>query len=150
MLRWLQEHQSVLFWLAVVSVGGLVVSALATTWVVGRLPADYFTHKRRPRPALAHRHPALRIALRVGKNLLGVVLVVAGAAMLVLPGQGVLTLFIGLLLLDIPGKYRVERWFVSRPSVGRAINWLRRRTGRPPLKSLSAARGTKKRSEGAA
>ena len=53
--------------------------------------------------------------------------------MLVLPGQGLLTLLVGFLLVDAPGKYRLERWLVSRKAVLRPINWLRRRKGRQPL-----------------
>jgi hypothetical protein len=57
----------------------------------------------------------------------------AGVAMLVLPGQGLLTLLMGFLLVDFPGKYRLERWLFARPIVRRPINWLRHRAGRVPL-----------------
>jgi hypothetical protein len=51
--------------------------------------------------------------------------------MLLLPGQGVLTILIGIVLLDFPGKYRLERWAVRHRPVYRSINWLRR--GREPI-----------------
>jgi hypothetical protein len=57
-----------------------------------------------------------------------------GVAMLVLPGQGVLTIITGLLLLDFPGKYRFERWLVRRGPVLRGVNWLRDRAGRQALR----------------
>jgi hypothetical protein len=57
------------------------------------------------------------------------VLVVAGLVMLVVPGQGLLTIVVGLMLLDFPGKYRLERWLATRPKVWQSINWLRRRAG---------------------
>jgi hypothetical protein len=44
-----------------------------------------------------------------------------------------LTLLVGVFLLDFPGKYAFEKWLVGRPGVLRMINWLRRRRGRPPL-----------------
>jgi hypothetical protein len=69
----------------------------------------------------------------VVKNLLGCLFVVAGLLMLVLPGQGLLSILIGIILLDFPGKYSVERWLISRPPVLHTVNWLRRRAGRPPL-----------------
>jgi hypothetical protein len=75
----------------------------------------------------------------VGKNLLGAVLIVAGLLMLVVPGQGLLTIAVGLALTDFPGKFRLERWIVKRPSVWRTINWLRRRAGREPLERPGAA-----------
>jgi len=57
----------------------------------------------------------------------------AGIVMLVLPGQGILTIVIGLMLSNFPGKYRLERWLVMRPRVLRTINWLRQRSKRNPL-----------------
>ena len=75
----------------------------------------------------------------VGKNLLGSVLMVAGVAMLVLPGQGVLTILVGFLLVDFPGKYPLERWLVSRRAIGAPLNWLRSRAGRAPLEFWTGA-----------
>ncbi len=57
--------------------------------------------------------------------------------MLVTPGQGLLTLLIGLLLLNFPGKYRLERWLVRRPGVLRTLNWVRRRRGQEHFESPS-------------
>ena len=56
-----------------------------------------------------------------------------GIAMLVLPGQGLLTIVVGIVLLNFPGKYRLERWLATRSPVWRSLNWLRRRAGRPEL-----------------
>lgn len=56
-----------------------------------------------------------------------------GALMLVLPGQGILTILISITLLDFHGKFRLQRWVVSRPGVLDSINWLRKRRGRDPL-----------------
>jgi hypothetical protein len=67
------------------------------------------------------------------KNALGIVLVVAGLVMLIVPGQGLLTIAVGLMLIDFPGKYRLERWLATRRPVWRSINWLRKRAGRAPL-----------------
>src|SRR5690606_12023896 len=101
--------------------------------VVVWLPEDYFT---RPRPPLKMR---LRFAdpktatWLVAKNLGGLIVLMAGVVMLFTPGQGVLSVLIASILIDYPGKFKVERYLVSRPGVLRAINWLRRRRGRPPL-----------------
>ena len=73
--------------------------------------------------------------LLITKNLLGIVLLIAGLAMLLVPGQGLLTIVVGMLLIDFPGKFRVERWLVTRRQVWRSINWLRKRAGRPVLNS---------------
>jgi len=73
------------------------------------------------------------LVLGLLKNLLGALLVVMGLVMLVTPGQGLLTLLAGLLLMNFPGKYRMERWLVLRPGVMRALNWLRQRQGHAPF-----------------
>ncbi len=57
----------------------------------------------------------------------------AQAVMLVTPGQGIVTLLIGLLLMNFPGKYRVERWLVLQPGVLRGLNWLRQKRGHQPF-----------------
>ena len=71
--------------------------------------------------------------LVIGKNVLGAIFVVAGIIMLVLPGQGIFTILIGIMLLDFPGKYQFERWIVARRPVFQSINWLRQRAGRAAL-----------------
>ncbi len=60
-------------------------------------------------------------------------LVLAGIAMLVLPGQGVLTIVVGLVLMNFPGKYRLERWMATRRPIWKSLNWLRRKARRPEL-----------------
>ncbi len=78
-------------------------------------------------------HPVLRLVGHVVKNLVGVVFLLAGFAMLFLPGQGILTMLIGLSLLDFPGKRRLEGKLIGQPSVLRAINSMREKFGKPPL-----------------
>ena len=53
--------------------------------------------------------------------------------MLFVPGQGLLTIIVGLTVMNYPGKFRLERWLVMRPRVLPALNWLRKRYGHPPL-----------------
>ena len=118
--------------LSVVSVLTFVVSLAAIPWLVARLPRDYFLQSR-PGPA-ADRHPVIRLILTVLRNLIALVLVAGGLLMLFLPGQGLLTLIIGLSLLDFPGRPRLIRWLVSHDRIQRGLNWIRARTGRPPLR----------------
>jgi hypothetical protein len=71
----------------------------------------------------------------VGKNLLGIVLVVVGVLLSLpgVPGQGMLTILLGVMLLDFPGRPRLEHWLVSRPKILKAINNLRHRFSKPAL-----------------
>lgn len=129
---WLSDPGAWLGGMAIASALMLVVAALLLPWILGRIPPDYFLET--PSEHRRHsRHPGARAAMAVARNLLGLVLVLAGVAMLVLPGQGLLTILAGLVLVDVPGKRRVELALLRRRSVKRAVDWLRRRTGHPPL-----------------
>ncbi len=127
---WLEQNA----WLLVgLSLGSLLLSLLLLPWYVARIPEDYFSHPQRHRLSAESRHPLLNLLISGLKNLFGLLLAVAGLIMLFTPGQGLLTLLVGLMLMNFPGKYRLERWLVMRPGVLKAINWLRHRRGKPPL-----------------
>ena len=70
------------------------------------------------------------------KNLVGYSLILGGIVMLVLPGQGLFTIIIGLMLSNYPGKYSIEKKFITIPSVLKSINWLRKKSNKPPLKLI--------------
>jgi hypothetical protein len=112
-------------------------SAVASVFVVGavlaRLPADYFVNPAARRPI--DRHPVLKVLFVLGRNLVGYLLIALGVVLSLpgVPGQGLLTVLMGVMLIDIPGKHRAERWLVTRRPVLRAVNAMRARVGRPPL-----------------
>jgi hypothetical protein len=72
--------------------------------------------------------------------LLGILLIAVGVVLSVpgIPGQGVLTILLGVMLVDFPGRWKAERWLVSHPGVLAAMNTLRRRFGKPPLREPPA------------
>lgn len=77
---------------------------------------------------------SITIVLKVLNNMLGVVLVLAGLAMLVLPGQGILTLLGSLLLLDYPGKFHFEKKLISHPKILKSVSWIRRKHNKKDLR----------------
>jgi hypothetical protein len=131
--EWLQANQSALWWLGALSVVTFVGSLIAIPILVARIPADYFAPKQRDRVPWRQSNPVLHGCGLILKNLAGSVFVVAGLAMLVLPGQGILTILIGVMLMDFPGKFALERWLVRKKTVLRAINWIRAKAGQPAL-----------------
>ncbi|MDQ1331075.1 MAG: hypothetical protein QG578_1340 [Thermodesulfobacteriota bacterium] len=133
MIQWVQNNGNILWWMAAVSVVTFVSTLVVVPMLVVKIPSDYFAHGRRTRAMWVDRNPAARWVLMLAKNLLGYFLVVVGTIMLVLPGQGILTIVAGIMLLNFPGKYRLEKWIVSRRPVLRSINWTRRRAGKGPL-----------------
>jgi hypothetical protein len=105
-----------------ISLGTLLV---ARQFVVC-LPADHFcTEHRRPVPRVR------QIAQRVG----GVLLIALGAVLALpgVPGQGLLLVLIGLMLLDLPPLRRLELRLLRLPLVNHAVNGLRGKAGKPPL-----------------
>jgi hypothetical protein len=132
-LEWTKTHNVLVWWLAAASLATCVLTPAAAAWLVIRLPPDYFVAKRRGTPAWWQRHPLLRPLVIFFKNLAGVALLLAGVVMLVVPGQGLLTMVAGLMLVGFPGKYAIERWLAMRPPVWRSLNWFRQRARREPL-----------------
>ena len=122
----------VLIGLTVASVIGFIGSLIAIPLILVRLPADYFD-TRTPRHWMKDHHPALRLAGLVVKNVVGIVFLLAGFAMLFLPGQGVLTMLIGISLMDFPKKRELEAKMVGQPTVLGVINSMRQKFGKPPL-----------------
>ncbi len=116
-----------------VSAVTFVATLILVPWVLVRLPSDYFVREKRLHTKLQDAHPALRLTFLVLKNLIGAVLLAGGIAMLVLPGQGLLTMVLGLSLIDFPGKFILERKLVQRRAVHRSINWIRRKGGKGPI-----------------
>lgn len=97
------------------------------------LPERYFVEKSGQ--FWVDKPPAVRWLAKIGKNLLGVVVIAIGVVLSLpgIPGQGVLTMVIGAMLLDIPGKRRLERLVIRRRGVLRPINRIRSWFGRRPL-----------------
>ncbi len=127
------DIRQLVLWSGLISVAALLVTAVSVPWVVARLPADYFNRDHRETWRESDDEPLFALVLGLLKNLLGAVLVALGVVMLFTPGQGILTLLAGLLLMNFPGKYRLECWLVRRPGVLRGMNWLRERHGEPPF-----------------
>lgn len=132
-MAWLAANPSVLAWVAATSAVVFVVSLLSLPWLAARIPQDYFhSRKRHPTP-WKQSHPVVRWLYLLGKNLLGLLLLIGGLLMIFLPGQGLLTMAMGLLLMDYPGKFALERRVVRIRAVRNSINWLRAKTGTLPL-----------------
>jgi hypothetical protein len=128
---WVADHP---FVAAAIAIGSFAASVIVTIVVLVRLPADYFVGDR-SKPWFTSRSAPVRVLLHVARNLLGVLLIVLGVLMSLpgVPGQGILTILLGIMLADVPGKRRLERWLVTRKVVRRAIDKIRVRRGRPPL-----------------
>ncbi len=119
---------------SVVFVVTFAVSLGVITLILVSLPPTYFQESH-SRVFWEDRHPYVRWAGLIGKNALGVLLVLLGILMSLpgIPGQGILTILLGIMLLDLPGKRRVESKILKQPKVLAKINRLRHRFSKPPL-----------------
>jgi hypothetical protein len=118
--------------LTILSIVFFIGSLIAIPFILVRLPTDFFD-VRVPRPWMEDHHPVLRVLGHVVKNVIGAIFLFAGFLMLFLPGQGILTMLIGISMLDFPGKRKLEAKMIGQPAVLNAINSMREKFGKPPL-----------------
>ena len=133
MLEWIGLPKEAVWWIVIASAATFSLALLAVPPLVIRVPADYFASPQRSGAGYLRRYVWFRWIWLIAKNLLGTGSLFFGALMLVLPGQGILTILSGITLLDFPGKFQLQRWVVSRKSVLDSINWLRKQRGKAPL-----------------
>jgi len=125
-----QYLQSILGWLALISAFTFVLSLLLIPWILGRLPRDCFLKliakvgDGRPLYSLSG------VSILLIRNLFGLLLLLAGIAMLFLPGQGLLTILMGCLFISFPGKNKLVDNLVRRPKVQQSLDWLRKKRGK--------------------
>lgn len=110
----------------------LIISYGAVMIVVVKIPADYFSeshiqHVDSDQPFLR------RWGAVIFKNAIGLILLIGGVIMLVVPGPGILAILLGIIMMDIPGKRPFESRLIKRPMVLNAINKLRAKYDKPPL-----------------
>lgn len=125
-------YQALLPWLPLFTVSGIVMaiaSTVAIPWLLLRIPEDYFVSRRKPSPDRS----LLGWLIWLARNTVATILLLAGILMLVLPGQGLLTILIALAVSTFPGKYQLERAIMRRQTVFRAANWIRQRYHRSPI-----------------
>lgn len=129
MIEFIKAHWLLFFLILPVII---IVTTLATlasiSMLLISLPSDYFTRKKR---ASRIKNPVLRLLLRLLKNVCGLVFLIAGFIMLFTPGPGILSVLVGVILCDFPGKRKVERKIIERPVVLSMTNRIRARYNRP-------------------
>jgi len=123
----------VLQWLGILSVITFIGSLLIVPWLILQMEPNYFIRHRLVVQQRHRRHPMVSILLLIVRNTVGLLLVAAGLAMLVLPGQGILTLLIGLSFMDFPGKHQLLEWAVQNKKVQNSLNWIRRKGSKEEL-----------------
>ena len=139
MFDFLSDFFSALSWRKVligasIFLASFLVNLGIVSLILVKLPKDYFSKNRKTKFWSGPR-PALHAAKVIGKNIAGILLVALGVVLSLpgVPGQGLLTVLLGIMLLDFPGRDRLEQKLLSKPSITHTINRLRKRFGKPPL-----------------
>ena len=131
--HWLREREELVAWIGGLSLFTVIVSFITVPMVIRRMPHDYFLETSEDAERIRQQHPVLRISFLILKNALGAILVLGGLIMFLTPGQGILTLLIGLLLLNFPGKRRLEIRLIGIRPLRRAVDWIRHKAGSRPI-----------------
>jgi purine-cytosine permease-like protein len=133
MLEWIRGHELALLWIGTLSLVAFFLTLILVPVLVVHIPPDYFLRKKRKLANLQGRYSVIRLTGIVVKNIFGIAFVLAGLAMLILPGQGIITILIGVMMLDFPGKLGLQKRIVQQPNVLSAINWMRAKANKPVL-----------------
>ena len=139
MIERLQAFWESLTWSSIaIGVGifllSLAISFAAIAIVMVKIPANYFSSHYK-QDFLPGSHWSVRWGAVIAKNIFGVFLVILGLLLSLpgVPGQGILTILLGLIMIDIPGKRPLEARIIKRPTVLNAVNGLRARYNKPEL-----------------
>ncbi len=125
----IESLESLLIGLGITSVILFLGSVILIPLIIAYLPKDYFTRTIKPFNQLNPLHMMGRVA----KNLIGTLFLLSGLIMLFIPGQGILTILLGLSLIDFTGKRHLETRILNSPKAYRLIEWCRSMSGREPL-----------------
>ncbi|MDU9048723.1 MAG: PGPGW domain-containing protein [Candidatus Electrothrix sp. Rat3] len=119
--------------LGIISLFTFIGSLIILPWLILRMRADYFIRHHQEVIERHKRHPVLAVLICLLRNSLGLCLLIAGIALLVLPGQGILTMVIGFSIMDFPGKHRLNDRIVANGKIQQSLNWIRRKGGKDDL-----------------
>jgi len=133
LLDWTTNNAGLLGLISAVSITLLCLSVFFTPWLLAKLPANYFVANEAPNTG----HPLRRLLIKITRNCVGLVLLICGLLMLIVPGPGLVTLVVGLSVCDFQAKQQLLRKLVSQPQVSKALNWMRELRGKPPFESAN-------------
>jgi hypothetical protein len=125
-------YKNLIFWFGSISLFVFLFSLISIKWLVSLIPEDHFINKKDSK--IKTSNIFIWYMVLIFKNLIGYSLILGGIMMLVLPGQGLFTIIIGLMMSNYPGKYSIEKKFIAIPTILKSINWLRGKSNKPPIR----------------
>ena len=125
------QYEGTLVLVGTLSAVVFVVTLLLTPYLLGLIASDYFTMENPHKLEIKHIGHVIAVII---KSVIGLVLLLAGIIMLVTPGQGVISILLGLFLMEFPGKRKLELKIINHDPTFKTLNWLREKAGKPPFK----------------
>jgi len=131
-----------------------IVYFIIISYVITQMDSRYFVRNNLSHENLSHKNIAhknssaentsetsrltpenrsVSLMINIVKIMVGLFLLICGLVMLVLPGQGLLTMLMGLSLMPFPGKNKLEKTIVARKSVRYSLNWIRMKANKKPF-----------------
>ena len=127
------DFRSIVTWLALLSLFTFILSLISLPYIIRRIPSDYFLKLSTERPKVKG-YDIKSVLIILFRNIFGFCLLLAGVAMLFLPGQGLITILVSLILMDFPGKKRVLAYLTGKKNVQKSIGWVRKKAKKKPIK----------------
>lgn len=127
--RTFESHAALFGGLVAISLVTFLFSLVAIPVVFVKLPPDYLTRQEQRGGPTGW----LRVVYLVVKNIAGWVFILAGFIMLLIPGQGLLSILIGLMLIQFPGKRKLIKRIMGQPAIFKAVNTIRAKASKVPL-----------------
>jgi hypothetical protein len=138
-IEWIRLHETLIGYLGIISLLTFFLTLVLVPVFVIRMPSDYFMYNKRDLKQFHRQHPFVRVVTLIIKNIFGFIFICAGLAMLILPGQGILSILIGISLVSFPKKRALERAIIQQKAVEQVINWMRLKAHKSPLELPSSA-----------
>ena len=132
-MEFIREYAYAIEWLGVLSIVTFIGSLIAIPWIIARQPVNYFIQHREMVARRHERHPVVAKIIFISRNTIGLLFILAGIVMLLLPGQGIITILIGVSLMDFHKKHVVVDNLINRPKVIKLLNWIRKKEKKPPF-----------------
>jgi hypothetical protein len=142
-LDWFRNHDDLLLWATGASIIFYAAILLTMPLIAARMPLDYF--KPEYQSPFRHDHPVIGGLIWLARNIAGGLLLVAGFAMVPLPGPGVPVVLMGLMITTLPARRHLMRMALRRRPVLNAFNWFRAKRGAPPFQLSDIARRSRRR-----
>lgn len=129
----LLKNDIFIFYTAVFSVLFFLVGITLIPYLILKIPYDYFNYSSKKAYFSNKREIAVYYLKMILRNIAAFLLFLIGVILLFIPGQGLLTIFLSLLLADIPGKYKIEKYMIKKEKIYNMLNGFRQKHGVKPF-----------------